>query len=632
MGSYTFHPLEVRCVPTALEIDSDQIRDQLDRVLNSAEFAESARLKDLLRYLVTESLDGRGGRLKGYIIGIDVFERGEDFNPDSDTIVRVQAGRLRSKLKTYYLTEGKNDAVRIELPKGTYKPQFKLLTVDALSKAGVRRAHEASSTAPVSYGQATDAPDKLLSSRHLAFDRVASLAARLTSAAATLVTVGYPDRIDVLGCQGVNLQTVDSSWSFKSFLDTGTPIVVIDDVDADPRIPEDHPLRSNEPPVKRVVAVPIVLNPPQPAALTIIDPDPEIPIDTHLTAMLCDLAELAAAEILALRATAEQLAEMRALHGSGYEIDPTLVEFIDTASFPVAVLNRNHRFVYVNEATTRLLGVSATKHIGKKPSDVSPVSTSEFEQVMETVFQTGQSVTDFEMRGVDGHRLFRAVFLPLPRGSTRPQRVISALFDETEMRANELALSDSLLYGTGEISIDTGKAGTAAKFLLDSLVRRNALHSRRNVSFVTVRDWRSSLKDQQVVAMSTVRSRPPKWFARQMATEIMQASNELFGADYFSNVTSLPRLSRRHGHRLSLMVAEELAHMLSADYADLLEPVRHDKSRNGGSVTYVTKEGAPVPGPTLLIHDTINSGRLIQVAVDHLRSEGRQVSVMGWVG
>ena len=617
---------------TALKIDADQVRDQLDRILNSAEFAESARLKDLLQYLVTESLDGRGSRLKGYIIGIDVFERGEDFNPDADTIVRVQAGRLRSKLKTYYLTEGKNDAVRIELPKGTYRPRFERMAPDTPSKAGARRALEGPTVHQVSGSISPDAPDKLLSSRHLAFDRIASLAARLTGAAAALVTVGQPDRIDVLGCHGVNLQTVDSSWSFKSFLDTGTPIVVIDDVDSDPRIPENHPLRSNEPPVKSVVAVPIMLTPPQPASVTIIDPGPDVTIDAHMTAMLCDLAELAAAEILALRATSEQLAEMRALHGSGYEIDPTLVEFIDTASFPVAVLNRNHRFVYVNEATTRLLGVSATKHIGKKPSDVSPVSTSEFEQVMETVFQTGQSVTDFEMRGVDEKRLFRAVFLPLPRGSTRPQRVIAALFDETEMRANELALSDSLFYETGEATIDTAKAGTAANFLLDSLVRRNALHSRRNVSFVTVRDWRVSLKDRQVVAMSTVRSRPPKWFARQMATEVMQACNELFGADYFSNVTSLPRLSRRHGHRLSQMVAEELARMLSADYVELLEPVRNEKSRNGGSVTYVTKPGATDAGPTLVVHDTINSGRLIQVAVDHLRSEGRQVSVMGWVG
>ncbi|MGI9412317.1 MAG: PAS domain-containing protein [Hyphomicrobiales bacterium] len=616
---------------SALDIDADQVRDHLDRILASAEFVDSPRLKDLIEYLVTESLEGRGERLKGYIIGIDVFERGEDFNPDSDTIVRVQAGRLRAKLKTYYLTEGKNDGLRIELPKGTYKPRFKSVPGTRPPPAAVRNALEATASAPPVYHPPADPQDKLWSSRHLAFDRVASLAARLTNAAAALVTVGYEDRIDVLGCHGVNLQTVDTSWSFGPFLGTGTPLVVIDDVMTDPRIPDDHPLRSNQPPIKKVVAVPVVLTPPQPAAVTVIDPDPEIPIDAHLTAMLSDLADLAAAEILALRATADQLTEMRDMQGSGYEIDPTLVEFIDTASFPVAVINRNHRFVYVNEATARLLGVSATKHIGKRPSDVSPVSTSEFEQVMETVFQTGESVTDFEMRGVGGRRLFRAVFLPLPRGAPEPQRLIAALFDETDMRANELALSDHLVYGTGEVTVDTGKAGTAARFLLDSLVRRNALHSRRNVSFVTVRDWRRSLKDQQVLAMSTVRSRPPKWFARQMATEIMQASNELFGADYFSGVTSLPRLSRRHGHRLSFMVAEELTHMMSADYLDLLEPVRSDTSkRGGGSVRYVTK--ARAPGPTLLVHDTIHTGRLIQVAVDHLRSEGSQVSVMGWVG
>jgi len=70
------------------------------------------------------ALSGREAEIKEYAIGVDVFERGEEFDPKTDPIVRVQAGRLRLKLAEYYSVEGKQDSIRIELPKGSYIPAF----------------------------------------------------------------------------------------------------------------------------------------------------------------------------------------------------------------------------------------------------------------------------------------------------------------------------------------------------------------------------------------------------------------------------------------------------------------------------------------------------------------------------
>ena len=102
----------------------EAIRDELARVLESDEFGASARLREMLRYLVDESLAGRGAKLKGYRIAVDVFGRGADFDADADPLVRIQAGRLRRALERYYGAAGAANPLRIAVPKGGYAPTF----------------------------------------------------------------------------------------------------------------------------------------------------------------------------------------------------------------------------------------------------------------------------------------------------------------------------------------------------------------------------------------------------------------------------------------------------------------------------------------------------------------------------
>ena len=110
--------------PQAEGVSPAQISAELSRVLASSEFENSARMKTFLSYLVTETVQGRSERLKGYNIGVDVFERGADFDPQINPIVRVEAGRLRRLLHNYYLGDGGNDPLRIKVPKGAYVPKF----------------------------------------------------------------------------------------------------------------------------------------------------------------------------------------------------------------------------------------------------------------------------------------------------------------------------------------------------------------------------------------------------------------------------------------------------------------------------------------------------------------------------
>jgi hypothetical protein len=96
----------------------------LERILASSTFAQSERLSRFLRFAVEETLQGRGDQLKEYFFGVEVFDREEAYDPRTDPIVRVEAGRLRAKLGRYYETEGREDPVLIDLPKGSYVPGF----------------------------------------------------------------------------------------------------------------------------------------------------------------------------------------------------------------------------------------------------------------------------------------------------------------------------------------------------------------------------------------------------------------------------------------------------------------------------------------------------------------------------
>lgn len=116
-----------RAAPSSADgpLSAECVRGQLDRILRSATFLNAVSLKRLLSHLVDRTLTGSADEIKEYSLGLEVFDRGEGFDPRTDTIVRVQARRLRAKLQEYYASEGQWDPIVFELPKGRYIPYFK---------------------------------------------------------------------------------------------------------------------------------------------------------------------------------------------------------------------------------------------------------------------------------------------------------------------------------------------------------------------------------------------------------------------------------------------------------------------------------------------------------------------------
>jgi hypothetical protein len=97
------------------ELTIEQIRQQLQRILHSNTLRNSLTLQQLLQFLGTRAIDGNSEVLKEYTIGVEAFGRKPDFDPKTDTIVRVQTHRLRQKIKEYYQDEGVHDLIFLNI-------------------------------------------------------------------------------------------------------------------------------------------------------------------------------------------------------------------------------------------------------------------------------------------------------------------------------------------------------------------------------------------------------------------------------------------------------------------------------------------------------------------------------------
>src|SRR6202161_4030889 len=107
------------------EEEKDQVRRQMERLLATAHFRNSRRYPALLRFIVEETLEGRGEFLKERLLGVRVFERPADYDTAADPIVRVTVAEIRKRIAQYYHDEAHDAEMRIELLPGRYTPEFR---------------------------------------------------------------------------------------------------------------------------------------------------------------------------------------------------------------------------------------------------------------------------------------------------------------------------------------------------------------------------------------------------------------------------------------------------------------------------------------------------------------------------
>jgi TolB-like protein/Tfp pilus assembly protein PilF len=126
-GACIKNPAVPNAADSTVAVEPEMVRAQLERILGSPGFATAKSARRFVRYVVEETLAGRSDQIKEYVVGVAVFDRGDDYDPRADAVVRVEATRLRNRLRDYYQGDGLADPVSIELPKGSYVPVFRSL-------------------------------------------------------------------------------------------------------------------------------------------------------------------------------------------------------------------------------------------------------------------------------------------------------------------------------------------------------------------------------------------------------------------------------------------------------------------------------------------------------------------------
>ena len=111
--------------PVEAAVSPSLVREQLQKLVTSRSFSQSKRLVRFLSFIIERALEEQGDQLNEYLIGVEVYERTASFDPQVDTIVRSEARRLRMKLQQYYNTEGAQDSILVDVPKGAYAPVFR---------------------------------------------------------------------------------------------------------------------------------------------------------------------------------------------------------------------------------------------------------------------------------------------------------------------------------------------------------------------------------------------------------------------------------------------------------------------------------------------------------------------------
>ena len=119
------------------EQDRERVLQQMERLLETTHFRNSRRYPALLRFIVEETLAGRGGFLKERLLGVQVFGRPGDYDTASDPVVRVTVAEIRKRIAQYYYDEGHAHELRIELLPGRYEPEFRLSRDATQQAAGV---------------------------------------------------------------------------------------------------------------------------------------------------------------------------------------------------------------------------------------------------------------------------------------------------------------------------------------------------------------------------------------------------------------------------------------------------------------------------------------------------------------
>ena len=312
-----------------------------------------------------------------------------------------------------------------------------------------------------------------------------------------------------------------------------------------------------------------------------------------------------------------------------------LIARVEALGLPATLLDRDTRIVAINQAAAQFLRRPAAELIGRTQAEVAPRFIDVFRNFYARAFKDKLSTPAIEISSEDAQgkeqRTHSIVATPLSPIGTDEYFLLVTAEDITKRVEREEQIDAAIQDTKGSLPVP---AEPSARFLFDTLVERRTIRSRNEISYLTLRSWRTPLRKYQISALKALKGRVPASFADEIASEVADGVTGLVGTSAFKAIVPIPCGHSQSGDCLSLAIARCLAARLNLPMVQALESAR----RKGSSHPKKNASRPPmalahaVKGPVLLVDDVATSGAHLEEAVGLLKPESGSVLSVAWIG
>ena len=463
-------------------------------------------------------------------------------------------------------------------------------------------------------------------SHRVAMDHLLGVAAALVGAKKASISLVQNDISRVIAHQGLGMGNITFRWPAESAPYAPNKTVIIQDL-KDVRIARVIKSLFGEVRSGTYVRLPVIVADTYTVALVLYIPEERRPPSKSDLVILKTIAKILAGHLEVVVASLMATGSNVSIAASFDEIVSAVNHFDGFR----ALLNKKLEVVAISDSLAQHLAVNRSELIGKSYHDISMPLKSTMAHLYKRALETSISTPEIDAISSSSglKRSYRFRGTPI-RPVDHDEDLLDVSFTET---TDPQALLNAEVAQKSLANISSEGVDATTNFLFDTLVQKRVIHSRNDMSYLTIRNWRSSIKEHQIKAFRAIKKNPHAAFAERVAQEFAREVDNLVGRNTFKFVVPVPCGHSKPGTCMAYSLAKSLGAELGLPVIGAFVHL----DQKGSSHPKTNAKRPPmrlvqsVPGPALLIDDVATSGSHLEEASNRLKAEGTETFAMAWI-